>query len=533
MNINQSMWSYFLEGNGDDDKVKLIYFGRNIYLSEFKDSVLRTASFLKSRGIQKGDVVSIMLPNTPEAVFALYATNAIGAIANFIDPRIGELALYKILQATKPKLIFILDMVFSKHKDIIEKQNIHAILCNIFSYAKGSYKIIEALLKVPKTPYFKDTLRNLPLSESIINDGCIPAIYLNSGGTTGEPKTAVFNSRAFNSISRGVIMAIHPEDTFNPLNDSMLMMLPIFHSFGLGVAVHGILPAFKAVILPRFSADKALKLIGKHKITHLAGIPYMYKKMMESKHFIRKNISSVDYLFCGGDRLLPDIKEHTNRRFKELGSKAEILEGYGLTETASVVSVNLKGINNILTQGPPLYNNVIKIADKKGREYPVGEIGEIHIKSDSLMIGYLNDNKTNAKVMYTDSNGVRWLKTSDLGKVDENGYLYFSERENRTVKIAANMVFPSAIEAVVNSLDEVSNSCAARALDKDDKPFIKLIVVAAGSEYESLETINKIHEVIEKNLSKYEVPREINFVSSLKLTPLGKVDYKSYETNFI
>lgn len=533
MNIHQSMWSYFLEGNGDDDKVKLIYFDRKIYLSEIKDAVLRTASFLKSRGIQQGDVISIMLPNMPEAVFALYAINAIGAIANFIDPRIGELALYKILQATKPKLIFIFDMVYHKHKDIIEKQNIHPLLCNIFTYAKGIYKLIEPFIKVSKTPYFKDTQRNLPLSTIISNDGSLAAVYLNSGGTTGEPKTAVFNSIAFNSISRGVIMAIHPGETYDPINDSMLMMLPIFHSFGLGVSVHGILKGIKAVILPRFSADKALKLIGKYKITHLAGIPYMYKKMMESKFFIQKNVTSIKHVFCGGDRLIPEFKSQINLRFKELNSDAEVLEGYGLTETASVISVNLKGTNNLLTQGPPLYNNVIKIADKKGKELPTGEIGEIHIKSDSLMIGYLNDKKTNSKVLYTDQDGNRWIKTSDLGKVDENGYLYFSERENRTVKIAANMVFPSAIEAVVNSLDEISNSCAARALDKEDKPFIKLIVVATGSENETLQTINKIHAVIEKNLSKYEIPREIQFVSSIKLTPLGKVDYKSYETNFI
>ncbi|MFA7664267.1 MAG: AMP-binding protein, partial [Clostridia bacterium] len=98
MNINQSMWSFFLEENGKKDRVKLIYFGRKLCISEMTDSVLRTASFLKSRGVGKGDVVGIMLPNIPEAVLALYAINAIGGIASFIDPRIGELSLYKIIK---------------------------------------------------------------------------------------------------------------------------------------------------------------------------------------------------------------------------------------------------------------------------------------------------------------------------------------------------------------------------------------------------------------------------------------------------
>ena len=533
MNINQSMWSFFLEENGKKDRVKLIYFGRKLCISEMTDSVLRTASFLKSRGVGKGDAVGIMLPNIPEAVLALYAINAIGGIASFIDPRIGELSLYKIIKNSKPKVIFIFDMVFKKHKDILNELGVLPILCNLFTYAKGPIQLIEKFTKVKGHPYYLDTLKNLPTAEVYMDDGSSPAVYVHSGGTTGEPKTAVFNSKAYNCISRGVELAIHSTESYNPDKDSMLMMLPIFHSFGLGVSVHGILKGITAVLMPRFNADKALKLIGKYGITHLSGIPYMYRKMMNSKYFTKVNVSPIKYIFCGGDRLTPEFKEEFNRRIKELGSEAEILEGYGLTETASVVTVTRKGTNNLFTQGQPLYENEIIIVDKNGSKVQAGEIGEIHVKSESIMIGYLNDKKTNAKVIYKDGQGKRWLRTSDLGKLDDNGLLYFSERENRTLKIAANMVFPSVIEAIVNSLEEVSNCCAARANDKDGKPFIKLLVVPSSRDLDSRELEELIKNQILKSLTKYDVPREIEFVSMINMTPLGKADYKSYETNYI
>ncbi|NLT19084.1 MAG: 3-hydroxybenzoate--CoA/4-hydroxybenzoate--CoA ligase [Firmicutes bacterium ADurb.Bin080] len=533
MNINQSMWSYFLEGNGEKDRVKLIYFGRKICLSEMTDSVLRTASFLKSRGVAKGDVVGIMLPNIPEAVLALYAINSIGGIASFIDPRIGELALYKIAKTCKPKVIFIFDMVFKKHKDILNELGVLPILCNLFTFAKSPINLIEKITKIVGFPYYLDTLKNLPIAEVYKDEGTSPAVYVHSGGTTGEPKTAVFNSKAFNCISRGVELAIHSTECFDPDKDSMLMMLPIFHSFGLGVSVHGILKGITAVLMPRFNADKALKLIGKYGVTHLSGIPYMYRKMMQSKYFNKKNVSPIKYIFCGGDRLIPEFKKEFNRKIKELGSEAEILEGYGLTETASVVTVTRKGTNNLNTQGQPIDGNEIVIVDKNGAKVKIGEVGEIHVKSDSIMIGYLNDKETNSKVIYKDGRGERWLKTSDLGRIDSEGLLYFSERENRTFKIAANMVFPSAIEAIVNSLEEVSNCCAARAIDKEGKPFVKLFVVPSSrdSDLENLEDL--IKSQILKSLTKYDVPREIEFVSMINMTPFGKADYKSYETNYL
>lgn len=532
MNINQSMWSYFLEGNAGEDKIKLVYFDRHIMLSEFKESVYRVATYLQGQGITKGDIVGIMLPNTPEAIFSLYAINSIGAIASIIDPRLGEVAIWKLVKAQKYKMMIMLDSVYRKNATIFTSLKLKVVLCNLFTYAKFPYHFLSKA-RIKNITYFRDMLTSESALYREVNDPDAPAIQIHSGGTTGASRTAVFNSRAFNHISEGVLKAIHPEDDICRYSEKMLSMLPIFHVFGLGVAIHGILPHINAVIVPRFNAENALKLVGKYKITHVAGIPYMYRKMYHSRKFNRRNTAHLKYAFCGGDRLPNALKVAFNKKLNSCGSTAEILEGYGLTETASVVSVTRPGSSNMLTQGQPIDGTKVKIfyLNKPFEEVPVGEIGEIYVSSPSLMLGYLKESQTTPEeVIVTDKDGTKWLKTGDLGKIDEMGFLYFAERISRTIKIAANLVFPSEVEEVVTAMDEVITCCAIR-VNSLDSAYIKLFVTLHNRLQETEEMAIKIQKTVEDAISKYAVPRDIEFVSKIERTALGKPNYRKYEYN--
>ncbi|HQC55231.1 MAG TPA: class I adenylate-forming enzyme family protein [Clostridia bacterium] len=532
MDINTSMWTYFLKGNEGEDRVKLVYLDRYIFMSEFKETVLRVATYLQSQGIKKGDVVGIMLPNTPEAVFSFYAINSIGAIASIIDPRLGEVAVWRLLNSAKHKLILVTDMAYRNNTGIFDNLKIKVILCNVFTYAKFPYSLLSRA-RVPGFTYFKDMLTCEPALYKGVDDGDAPAVYMHSGGTTGVSKTAVITSKAFNHVSEGVLKAIHPDNKINRISDKMLIMLPVFHAFGLGVAIHGILPHINGVLMPKFNAISALRLMGKYKITHIAGIPYMYRKLDKSRFFNKRNVSSVKYAFCGGDRMPNPLKQSINKKFEKAGSKAQILEGYGLTETSSVVTVNREGNDNLYTQGLPLDGTEVKIFmhNKPFEEVPVGEIGEIYVASPSLMIGYLNEGKEGPdRVIFKDAEGKEWLKTGDLGRVDEDGLLYFVERISRTMKIASNLVCPSEVEEVVTAMDEVNTCCAVR-VNTIDSAHLKLYVQLHNRQHATEEMVKMIQDVVEKSISKYAVPREIEFVTRIERTALGKPNYRKYEYN--
>lgn len=531
MNENQSIFGYVREYLNTPDKIKLEYHGRKFTEGEFLSVVRRVGGYLSRRGYA-GKVAGIMLPNIPEAVFALYGASAAGCVANLVNPRFRTEALRRILLTTDTKILFIYDKIYPLHRDMLEEIGVEAIICSPFHYGKGFAKLPYpvACIAFGKGTRFADIIRGEECVPAVC-PGDAAAVYIHSGGTTGTSKAVTISNRALNALAEAVVDSVHPGREDIPEDGGMLAMLPVFHGFGLGICVHTVICHIRVVLMPLFRAKEAAKLIKKHKITHLAGIPQMYAKLLDEKTFAGKGLEHVMCVFCGGDKLAPQVKRRFDEVLRASGSHGEICEGYGLTETASVVTVNPRGRTKELSQGLPLEGNRVKITGENGEALPCGETGNIEISAVSLMSGYLADDKATREAVYTDENGVRWLRTGDLGYIDEEGYLFFKERRKRTVKIAAVNIFPSDIEAVVGAMDEVAECCAARATDKQGKPYVKLYVKYASDGRRSAQE-SKIRAEIASKIVRYAVPREIVEVDELKHTPFGKVDYKFYEEEF-
>lgn len=529
--MQNTMYSYLSERLRGKKSDSITFFGTNISSESLLLEIDSLAAFLKISRVEQGESIAICLPNIPEAIIAFYAVNKTGAVANMIHPLIGSEGLFNILKRTRSTYLFIMDSFYIKHREVLKKLPLTVVICSPKNYLSGLYKTVYKIKnrKIDKAINKKDVLFFKDLIGIDYDFDPIPskddiAVYLHSGGTTGEPKTVMLSNFALNSLSDSLEEWFIQKKPFS-IDDAILMVLPLFHGFGLGVCMHTILPRFRLVLMPSFNAKSAIKLIKKEKITFLAGVPAMYQKLLKEKSFMGPHLKNIQFIFSGGDKLPDNLKIEFDKAIKDSGGHSEILEGYGLTETVTVCTINPIDAPKLSSIGKPIPKTELIIYDGKNICAP-NVPGEILITGDTLMSGYLNDIDTTNQC-FTNINGKRYVKTGDCGYLDEEGYLFFKDRYKRMVKISGIGIFPAEIEAAVLKMNEIVRACAIPA--GGEKPYIKLYIELKGDIVFSLDLENKIKNKISTELIKYAVPREIIVKKELPLTKVGKVDISALE----
>jgi|AGTN01.3.fsa_nt_gi Acyl-CoA synthetases (AMP-forming)/AMP-acid ligases II len=498
------MFSYLRSGFKDLKAVKITYFGRKITAERFLSDIIRTAGYIQNE--IKGGSVGIALPNIPEAPIAFYAANAAGFSANLIHPRIGSEGLKETIKNTDTRLIFIYGELYKKCEKELSGTGVKIVVCNPSGYMRKLFGFFASFAESPtRATKFSHILKNEYVFEERKKDETSAAAYIHSGGTAGKPKTVVLSDFAINNLAESVIKGVYGEREVEK-EAVMLMALPLFHGFGLGVCAHTVIPRAAVVLMPKFKARAAAKLIKRYKITHLAGVPAMYRKLLSDKAF-GGDLSFIKEVFCGGDRLPLKLKEEFDDFLEKHGSKASISEGYGLTETTTVFSLNRDGAPG--SQGKPLPGNEAEIKGSSGQILPYGEAGELYVKTAASMSGYLNDPEGTAEVM---KDG--WIKTGDIASTDPEGRVYFKDRAKRTLKIGAVNVFPAETEEAINSLPEVEESVVAR-ITRNGKPAAKAFIVLKKDVCGSPKLAEKIRRAVAEKLTEYSVPREIEFVEKI------------------
>ncbi|MDR3264186.1 MAG: acyl--CoA ligase [Clostridiales bacterium] len=527
----------FLTGERQDrDWDAIVYFNKRLNYGRFIDGIDNLAFFLHKKNIGKGDNVAICLPNIPHAAVAFYAVNKCGAVGNVIHPMISEYGLLNIIKNTRPKIIFLADIFYEKYKAVLSDIDITVIICPMGYYASAIIRIgikyKSAKEKVPVIIYsdkvirFAKTLRKKG-EVKISTGGRDIAAYLHSGGTTGEAKTIVLTNYAINAV------AINALQTFDTRidNDVAFMVLPLFHGYGLGINMHAFLSfGCRLVMVPKFTAKSAVKIIKKEGVTIMTGVPSMYEKLYNSKAFRRVNCKNFHLLICGGDNLSAALRENFDKQIQSRGAKVRLVEGYGLTEVVAVAAVNTDKHYSVGSVGKAIKGVQIKIIDENLAERPCGEYGEILIASQSLMEGYYKDERTTKEAVITDENGKRWLKTGDCGYMDEDGYVFFKDRIKRLIIISGVNVFPSEIEDVVSLMPEIKMCCAVEGRSKENKIIIKLFVVLNDEYKYNLTLENKIIQTCKDNLIKFAIPGKVISKPSLPVTQVGKVNYRMVMT---
>lgn len=522
---NQSMYAYIKENNLDNEAIKLVYFGRKFTFGKVWRDVDCLASFLYEHGVKKGDSVVLCLPNIPQAVVALYAVNKIGAIANIVHPKIGTKALLKIIHETATSWVFLYSKACVQHGKALKKEGVNTVNCRIGEYMGGIKKMIVGLKELVSYAHATIDFRRTVMHNTELDvpvGGKDPAVYLHSSGTTGQPKTVVLSSYAMNELAGKACPWVGKQVDLGR-GDSSVMLLPLFHGFGLGVCLHYPMLSGKNILLPAFDAKKAVELIKKYPSSMICAVPSMLARMYKQKNFVGPHLKSIKTFFIGGDKLDDKLRETVENTLEKCGSNARLYEGFGLSEFASLTHLNIKHRTDG-TVGQPMPTVKAKIVDKEGNVCPPGTEGELYMTGTSMMIGYLNQ-KTD---FVQDEQGENWFPTGDYGYIDEDGFLYYRGRLKRLIKIGGVNIFPQEVESVACTLKEVENACAVRIL-QNGKPAIRLLVVLREKGHFTPRLKAKIKDAVRDNILPYAVPREIEVVDSIRLNTMGKSDYKFYE----
>ncbi len=536
-----SIYEYF-EGRAQLhlDAYAINYFGVKTTYKELLDKIDVCARALRSQGVRKGDCVTICMPNTPEAVIALYATNKIGAIANMLHPLSSEEEIKFTLKATKSVVLITINITFDKIKNIIDDiDNIYKVV--VVSPKESMPPLLglgymltkEMSLNITKDDEFFTNWSDF-YNHGYKYKGTIlahrgkddTALYLHSGGTTGSPKHIMISNGNVNLVMKQIPIILDLGE-----KDTILGILPMFHCFGLVACMLGFLCCGSTVaLIPQFDAKRFDKLIRKYKPTIIGGVPTLFQALMTNPYMINVDMSFVRYVVSGGDTLSPEKNEQVNKFLEEHGSSAHIIQGYGLTESTGGSCIGGLGSDKLGSVGIPLAGNVFKILDPNTmEEKATGEIGEICITGDCVMQGYLDNEEETNNVVRLHEDGKRWIHTGDLGYMDSDGVFFFVQRLKRMLIVSGYNVYPAHVEDILLKHPDIAN-VGVIGIPHPYKVQVPkaYIVLKEGVEGNAQEKAN-IKEFCTKNMAKYMIPKEIEFRDSLPKTMVGKVDYKVLE----
>ena len=513
----------------DLQKGSILFNKHKLTMAKFIKDIDTLADSLHNMGFKKGDVLTIYLPTCPQSLEAFYACSKLGIVANIVHPLLPIEKLKENLEATKSKGLMYYDILVKNHK-VLNSLNQILINCSVSNYlvfrklfyylfARSKYKTNQESIhysKLIKRNKFYDEL-------GVEGKGYNIACTMHSGGTSGQPKIIKLSNRALNNLSTSLEKMYTRKERNHEYG---LVALPMFHAYGLGVAVHTCLTnGYSLILMPKFQPKKMNNYVKYHNVTFIAGVPIMFRKMLSYKNFYGKHLRKLRDLWCGGDILNETFVEHIDTILEKYNSPARLMRGYGLTEVSSVCAVNTLNNYKKNSCGKPIPNTKIEIWDDNEEKLKNNTIGEIVIESPSMMTGYLDKENGQGFVV---KNKKKYIKTGDLGYLDEDGFLFVVDRKKRSIKISAVNVFPSEIENTVKELPYIEEVCAV-PYHYNEKTYIRLYVSTNNSQLNKNKVHKEILEHCQKKLIKYSIPREIVILDNLPRTNMGKIDYKTLQ----
>lgn len=545
---NQTVYDYVYTHNQDNlDNTFLEFFGTKITYGEFFKKVDESVNSFLKMGIKPGDVISFCVPTTPETFYAFYALNRIGAIPNMIDPRTNPANIKKFIEDANSKMVFYVDIAAPKLTPILNELNIDKVvsldatnsapekiqkLASIKNKVTGIFKkkkVIEEKHKSISWNDFidegKDFVGEIPELDDDKLDMVAGIVY--TSGTTGVPKgSMITNKNCLAMVEQNWYANMGWEK-----NDILLGMMPPFIAYGLVCGI--VLPACNGMqidIIPKFEVKKFASYILKHKPNHIMGVPSYLDSLRKSPLLWFRKLPFLKTAIVGGDKMVVALEEKFNKFLKKKGAATEETDkGYGMTEMSSnaVYTAN-SDVNELGSVGIPLVGNDIKIIDENGNHLSYGQKGEVCLTGPTLIKGYFN-NEEETKKTFVEEEGKRWVHTKDIAYMDENGRLYFCDREKRIIiRSDGHNVWPSNIEKIIERNPSIVKCCVTGVKPNPDEngEIPTAFIVIDKKSLHSVQTIvNEINEACLKELPERDIALQYVVKEDLPLTPVGKIAY--------
>jgi long-chain acyl-CoA synthetase len=510
------------------------FMGRKFSYREMADAVRRFACGLQLQGIGKGDRVGLFLPNVPQYIVAYYGALTAGATVVNFSPlyTVDELSHQVADSGTSMLITVSAAALLPTALAVLEKSTLSQLVVADISEALQpikslAYRVFNRsdIAHIPKdsriTRYRDIIANNGAYSPQLCNPETDIALLQYTGGTTGTPKGAMLSHQNISANARQVNL-LDPHSRINNRDnfavDRILGVLPFFHVFANTTVLNRTVSnGGEIVMLPRFDATQALQAIGRAKITSLPGVPTMYQALLDNPAIAQANFASLRACISGGAPLPAELKA----KFERL-TGAVVIEGYGLTESAGVVSCNpYEGLNKLGSIGQPIPGTIIKLVDKDDptKAPPEGEAGELVVKGPQIMNGYWNMPDATADV-FIDG----FLRTGDVATIDEDGFVFIVDRLKDMIAVGGFKVFPSQIEDVLYRHPAVKEALVIGIYDaylgERPKAFVTVTHQGTVDDAELMQWLNP-------QLGKHERVIGVEVRETLPKTMIGKLDRKA------
>lgn len=533
-----TIYDYLWESNREHlDNVALNYFGYKIPYRKMFEEINKAAQAFANLGIKENDTIIIAAVTIPEVIYAFYALNQLGAISNMVDPRTSERGIQKYILESKARYILTLDILAEKIQGAIRDTSIEKMITvsatNSFVGVRGiifdivntkSHNVKNVL---PWKKFINNRNKVVEKSSYRKNKCCV---IVHTGGTTGSPKGVMLTDDNLNAM---VINAKASEGDYE-IGNKFLNIMPPFIAYGLVNGIHMILSCgMENILIPQFNPDKFDKLLIKYHPTHILGVPTHYAKLFESKRLKNKDLSFLKIVGVGGDSLSVEMEKRIEEYLHMHGANITVATGYGMTEVSAAACGFHKNAYKVGSVGIPFLNTIIRITNIETlEEQSYNEQGEIWISSPTAMLGYDNNEEETKRVVYTDANGVKWIRSGDIGHMDEQGFLYIDGRIKRIIiRHDGFKVFPTQIENVIATCPEVKTCCAIGRADKDhSQGKLPVVYITLSREKkDKMKLKEELNSLCKQMLPEYMQPIDFVFIDKMPLTANGKVDFHELE----
>ena len=521
------------------DSTAYVFMGKKTTYAAFMKRIEAAAKGLYAMGIRKGDKVTICMPNSPQALDCFYALNRIGAIPNMIHPLSAakEIAFY--LNFSKSKAVLTLDQFYEKVASILPdlENECTVLIAKIADELPFPLSVLYPMTKAGKHPLPKTGYR---LWYDVVADGksaALPAdegkadecgAILYSGGTTGTTKGIMLSNRNFNALGLQTIAASGYDSVAGM---KMLSVMPVFHGFGLGIGIHtALIGGATCILIPQFSVKTYAETLKKQKPNLIPGVPTLFEALLRAEALEGVDLSFLKGIFSGGDSLSPELKKKVDQFLKDHHCSEQIREGYGTTECVTASCLTPKDYARSGSIGVPFPDTYYKVVTPGTTEEVDANVeGEICISGPTVMMGYMDNPEETAHTLRSHGDGRIWLHTGDLGRMDNDGFIYFRQRIKRMLISSGYNVYPSQLENIIDGHEKVLLSCVIGVKDEYRGQKIKAFVVPMPGIEPTEELKQELLAYCSGHIAKYAMPREIEFRTELPKTLVGKVAYRVLE----
>lgn len=498
------------------DKTFIIYDNKEYTYKDIQELTIRFANALLNLGVKKGDVIALWLSNCPQFIISYFATMIIGGTVTAISPLyVAREMAYQVKDSGAKFLIMIGSHMplYKRYETDLSLEKV--ILVNIdgtpFEPEKDRIIYFNSLME--------KNLEPSTLYEVKINPKEDIAVIQYTGGTTGIPKGASLSH--YNIVANSLQLkqvSIYIKEKFLKEDIVSIFVLPWYHIFGQVVElVSAFLIGSKAFVLSGFDLEEVHEIMKKHKPNSLFGVPTMYLTLLNSLTSRGGEISCLKSTHVGASPMpIEAAKEWEKKTGVAMG------EGYGLSEASPAVANSPPWSKKKPGScGHPLANTLIGIINEKLEFLPIGNVGELVVSGPQVMVGYHNRPEEDIKVFFK-AGSYKWLRTGDLAKLDEQGYIYLLDRIKDMIKYKGHSVFPREVEEVLYEHPSVLECCVISVKDPTLSENIKAFIVLR-EEYKDNVKEQEIIDWAKENIAAYMYPRIVEFVDSLPKSPAGKV----------